>query len=163
MTNNTSLCYIEKDGCYLMLHRTKKKNDANGGKWIGVGGHFEHGESPEDCVKREVFEETGFTLTSCRFRGIITFSYDDDPAEYMFLFTSDSFTGEMHECDEGDLRWIPKDGLDSIPMWQGDRLFLTYIEKDEPFFSLKLIYRNDKLAGHCLNGGDFIPYRKETL
>ena len=156
MTPNTTLCYIEKDGCFLMLHRTRKQNDLNKGKWLGVGGHFEHGESPEDCLLREVKEETGLTLTSYRFRGIVTFSYDDDPAEYMFLYTADGFTGEVIPCDEGDLKWIPKEEIAALPMWEGDRVFFRYLEEGIPFFSLKLVYRDGKLLGRCLNGGSFI-------
>lgn len=141
----TTLCYIEKNGCYLMLHRTKKKNDINEGKWIGVGGHFEQNESPEDCLLREVFEETGLTLTSYRMRGIITFINDicccNEP-EIMFLFTADEFEGSLIACNEGDLKWIPKEQIKTLPLWEGDKVFLDLLLADEQrFFSMKLIYQ----------------------
>ena len=137
---NTSLCYIENNGQYLMLHRTKKKNDENAGKWIGVGGKFEEGESPEECMLREVYEETGLKLNSWRFRGIVTFSYSTWETEYMHLFTSDSFSGEMQDCNEGELRWIDKNEVLNLPIWEGDRVFLKLLNTDCPFFSLKLRY-----------------------
>lgn len=123
-----------------MLHRTKKKNDENAGKWIGVGGKFEEGESPEECMLREVYEETGLTLNSWRFRGIVTFSYSSWETEYMHLFTADSFSGVIRECDEGELSWIDKDRVLSLPIWEGDRVFLKLLNTDCPFFSLKLRY-----------------------
>lgn len=141
----TTLCYIEKDGCFLMLHRISKKNDINKDKWIGVGGHFEHGESPEDCLLREVKEETGLTLNSFEFRGFITFVSDDDPAEYMCLYTSSDFSGEMIECDEGKLEWVPKSSIEDLNLWEGDKIFLNKIKEPCPFFTLKLVYRNGKL------------------
>lgn len=141
----TTLCYIEKDGCYLLLHRISKKNDINRDKWIGVGGHFESGESPEDCLLREVKEETGLELHSFRLRGIVTFLSDDDPAEYMFLYTSSDFSGELAPCDEGQLEWVKKEDFRNLEHWEGDLIFLDLIEKNAPFFSLKLIYRNKKL------------------
>ena len=131
----TTLCYMEKDGKYLMLHRVSKKNDVNKDKWIGVGGHFEAGESPEDCLLREVKEETGLTLTSWQFRGIVTFCYSDDPAEYMCLYTADEFVGTLTDCKEGALEWVPKDQVRSLNLWKGDLLFLELMENEVPFFS----------------------------
>ena len=142
----TTLCYLEKDGKYLMLHRIYKKNDENAGKWIGVGGHFEEGESPEECLKREVLEETGLTLTSWRFRGLITFSQDGYGTEYMHLFTSDSFTGELKPCTEGELSWVPKEKILSLELWEGDPAFLELLLRDEPFFTLKLVYEGNRLV-----------------
>lgn len=147
----TTLCYIEKDDSYLMIHRVTKENDINRGKWIGVGGHFENGESPEDCLIREVREETGLTLNSFRFRGIVTFLSDDDPAEYMCLFSSDDFSGEISECDEGKLEWIKKSEFRKLEHWEGDLIFLDLLEKNAPFFSLKLVYRNKKLVNWILH------------
>ena len=140
----STLCYLERDGKYLMLHRTVKKNDINKDKWIGVGGHFEKGESPEDCVCRETLEETGYTLNSWRFRGIITFVYGEDVTEYMFLFKSSDFTGDLTEdCDEGELRWIPWDEVDDLSLWEGDRRFLPLLQESTEFFSMKLVYDAD--------------------
>lgn len=149
---NTTLCYIERDGAYLMLHRTKKANDENHDKWIGIGGKFEAFESPYDCVLREAKEETGLTLTSLRYRGIVTFVSDQMPvAEYMHLFTADAFTGKIRECDEGDLEWIPIEDLLKLPMWEGDKIFLRLLQTQEPFFSLKLVYEGEKLTEARLN------------
>ena len=149
---NTTLCYIERDGAYLMLHRTKKANDENHDKWIGIGGKFEAFESPYDCVLREAKEETGLTLTSLRYRGIVTFVSDQMPvAEYMHLFTADAFTGEIRECDEGDLEWIPIEDLLKLPMWEGDKIFLRLLQTNEPFFSLKLVYEGETLREARLN------------
>lgn len=149
---NTTLCYIERDGAYLMLHRTKKANDENHDKWIGIGGKFEAFESPYDCVLREAKEETGLTLTSLRYRGIVTFVSDQMPvAEYMHLFTADAFTGEIRECDEGDLEWIPIEELLRLPMWEGDKIFLRLLQTNEPFFSLKLVYEGETLREARLN------------
>ena len=149
---NTTLCYLEHDDQYLMLHRVKKENDANRDKWIGVGGHFEDGESPEDCVRREVFEETGLTLTRFSYRGIVTFASDLWETEYMHLFTAEGFEGKVKECDEGVLEWIGKDALQSLPMWAGDRIFLKLIAVPRPFFSLKLQYEGEALVGAWLDG-----------
>lgn len=135
-----------------MLHRVKKKNDINRDKWIGVGGKFEEGESPEECLLRECLEETGLTLISWRYRGLVTFVSDEAPAEYMHLFTADAWTGEPHPCDEGDLAWIGKGELLSLPMWEGDQIFLRLIDEDAPFFSLKLRYQGDRLVYAALNG-----------
>ena len=149
---NTSLCYIERGGKYLMLHRVKKTVDENKDKWIGIGGKFEEGESPEDCVMREVSEETGLTLNSWRYRGIVTFVSDEWGTEYMHLFTSDDFSGKPRECDEGVLEWIEKERLLSLPIWEGDKIFLRLLDTDEPFFSLKLCYQGDTLIQAVLNG-----------
>ena len=149
---NSTLCYLERGDEYLMLHRVKKKNDLNHDKWIGVGGKCEEGESPEDCVLRECFEETGLTLTDYRYRGLVTFVSDQAPTEYMHLFTASAWTGTPHPCDEGELAWIKKEDLLSLPLWEGDKIFLSLLEEDAPFFSLKLRYEGDKLAGAALNG-----------
>lgn len=148
----TTLCYIQKDGCYLMLHRVSKKDDVNRDKWIGVGGHFEPGESPEDCLLREVKEETGLTLTDWQFRGIVTFINDDDPAEYMCLYTATAFTGELRACDEGTLEWVSVAAIDSLNLWEGDRIFFRLLQSDAPFFSLKLTYRKGRLVEKTLDG-----------
>jgi len=135
-----------------MLHRVKKEVDENKDKWIGIGGKFEAGESPEDCVRREVREETGLELLSWRYRGIVTFVSDLWGTEYMHLFTSDSFEGTIKECDEGVLEWIDRDRLLSLPIWEGDKIFLRLLDSDEPFFSLKLCYEGDRLISAALNG-----------
>lgn len=147
----TTLCYIEKDKSYLMLHRITKKNDINHDKWIGVGGHFEHHESPEDCLLREVKEETGLTLKDFKFRAIVTFIADDEPAEYMCLYTSDNFTGNLIDCDEGKLEWVPFKKIETLELWQGDKIFLRLLQKPVPFFSLKLVYKNGNLIEKELN------------
>ena len=147
----TTLCYIEKDSCYLMLHRTVKKNDINHDKWIGVGGHFEKSESPEECLLREVKEETGLILNSFRFRGIVTFVSDDSEAEYMCLYTSSDFSGKLIECDEGKLEWVNKEKVFDLCLWEGDKIFLKLLQEDAPFFSLKLVYRKGKLVESVLN------------
>ena len=148
----TTLCYPERDGKYLMLHRTKKEQDENRDKWIGVGGKFEDGESPEDCMRREVLEETGLSVTDFRYRGIVTFVSDVYPCEYMHLFTCTDWTGDLSECDEGELAWIGKRELRDLTLWEGDRIFLDLLEADAPFFSLKLIYRGEALVGAELDG-----------
>lgn len=149
---NTSLCYIEKDGCYLMLHRTKKAGDENHDKWIGIGGKFEDGESPEDCMLREVREETGLSLSSWSFRGIVTFVSDEWGTEYMHLFTADGFAGSLRDCDEGELEWVEKARIPSLPIWEGDKIFLRLLDQGADFFSLKLCYHGDKLVRAVLNG-----------
>ncbi len=147
----STLCYIEKDEKYLMLHRVKKEKDANRDKWIGIGGKFEDGESPEECILREAKEETGLTLTEFKYRGIVTFVSDRWETEYMHLFTATKFSGELTECDEGNLEWISREKLDSIPKWEGDRIFLDLLSKDVPFFSLKLRYEGEHLVEAALD------------
>lgn len=149
---NTTLCYIRRGDEYLMLHRVKKRNDLNKDKWIGIGGKFLDKESPEDCLLREVEEETGLVLTGYRYCGVVTFVSDRWPTEYMHLFTASSFCGELRECDEGVLEWLPKDQLLNIPRWEGDDLFLKLIWEDAPFFSLKVCYEGDQLVSAALNG-----------
>lgn len=140
MKNLSTLCYLQRDGAYLMLHRTVKKNDVNKDKWIGVGGHFEEGESPEECLLREVKEETGYTLTSFRFRGLVTFLSGDGVTEYMSLFTADGFEGEPIPCDEGGLEWVPREKIPELNIWEGDKIFFRLLAEEIPFFSLKLVY-----------------------
>ena len=149
---NTSLCYIERDGKYLMLHRTKKVNDENHDKWIGVGGKFEEGESPEECMLREVQEETGLTLTAWRYRGIVTFVSNEWSGEYMHLFTADGYSGELKSCEEGELEWVEKERLYSLPIWEGDKIFLHLLDSGRPFFSLKLRYEGERLVAAALDG-----------
>ncbi len=143
---NTSLCYIEKDGAYLMIHRIKKKNDENHDKWIGVGGKFEAGESPFDCARREIKEECGVSPKNLRYRGIVTFVSDEYGTEYMHLFTADGYEGEIdYNCDEGVLEWVEKEKIPSLPIWEGDKIFFDLLDSEERFFSLKLEYKKDKL------------------
>ena len=149
---NTTLCHIEKDGCYLMLHRIKKENDLNRDKWVGIGGKFEDKESPEECNLREVYEETGLTLKGAEYRGIVTFVSDKWETEYMHIFYSDSFSGKIKGCDEGVLEWVRKERLFSLPIWEGDKIFLRLLEENAPFFSLKLEYKGDTLLKAVLNG-----------
>ena len=149
----TTLCYLERDGKYLMLLRNRKKKDINKGKWIGVGGKFMRRESPEECASREVFEETGYVLNTARFRGVVTFVSPQYVDEYIFLFTSEDFSGEEHPCDEGELAWIPKEEIGSLNLWEGDRIFLKLLAEDAPFFSLKLVYDEDgRLIQSILDG-----------
>ncbi len=148
----TTLCYLERDGQYLMLHRVKKEHDANRDKWIGIGGKFEDKESPDDCVLREVQEETGLVLTDYRYCGIITFVSDQWPTEYMHLFHATGFEGTVRECEEGTLEWISREALDSLPQWEGDRIFLELMHQHVPFFSLKLVYRGEHLEQAVLDG-----------
>ena len=150
---NTTLCYLERGRDYLMLHRVKKEVDENKDKWIGIGGKFEEGESPEDCLLREVREETGLTLTSWRYRGIVTFVSDEWGTEYMHLFSANAWEGALRQdCDEGVLEWIDREKLLSLPIWEGDKIFLRLLDQDAPFFSLKLRYEGDRLAEAVLNG-----------
>ena len=158
----TTLCYILRGDQVLMLHRTKKKNDLNHDKWIGVGGHLEPGETPEVCVLREALEETGLTLTEYAYRGVVRFRTDDGADEDMHLFTCTDFTGALRVCDEGDLQWIDRARLFDLPMWEGDRIFLNLLERGEPFFDLTLRYRGEtleraELNGRMLNGKDLHP------
>ncbi|NLL76971.1 MAG: NUDIX domain-containing protein [Clostridiales bacterium] len=148
----TTLCYIEKDDSYLMLHRIKKERDINKDKWIGVGGHIETDESPDDCLIREVKEETGLTLTSYRLRGIITFLCDDITDYYIFLYTADCFEGNIKSCNEGVLEWVHKDKLVSLNLWEGDLIFFQLLEKNTSVFSLKLCYLNGILKEAVLDG-----------
>ena len=145
MNKLTTLCYIEKDNKYLMLHRIKKENDINHDKWIGVGGKFEWGESPEECMLREVWEETGYTLTSWQYRGIITFVLGEDTVEYMSLFTADGFEGTPIDCNEGVLEWVEKDQIPELNLWEGDRIFFRLLEEQKEFFSLKLVYNKQDI------------------
>ena len=148
----TTLCYIEQDGKYLMLHRVKKENDANRDKWIGIGGGVEPGETVEACLLREVREETGLRLTRYRYRAVIDFRSDEWEDEQMHLYTADGFEGEMTDCDEGELQWVAKSQLLKLPHWEGDRIFLELLQQDAPFFKLTLEYRGEELARAVLNG-----------
>lgn len=149
----STLCYIEKEHKYLMLHRVIKKNDVNKDKWIGVGGHFEEGESPEECVLREVKEETGYTLTSYRYRGLVTFVFADVEMEYMSLFTADGFEGEPIPCNEGVLEWVDIEEVWKLNLWEGDKIFFRLLDEEIPFFSLKLVYNlQGQLEYAALNG-----------
>lgn len=150
--HNSTLCYVLRGDEVLMLHRVKKKNDINKDKWIGIGGKFEGEESPDECLLREAKEETGLTLTSWRCRGVVTFLNEGDEGEYMYLFTADGFEGEQISCDEGDLQWVGRDFLGSLPMWEGDRIFLELLWQDAPFFLLTLRYRQGTLTEAVLNG-----------
>ena len=155
-TAMSTLCYIQQEvrgrESYLMLHRVTKKNDINHDKWIGVGGHFEKGESPEECILRETREETGYTLREYRFRGLVTFCYGDEVTEHMHLFTATAFDGEGIPCDEGVLEWVPTDAVETLPIWEGDKIFFRLLEEDRPFFSLKLRYEDDTLTEAVLDG-----------
>jgi len=150
----TTLLYIEREGSYLMLHRTKKKNDINKDKYIGIGGHVEDRESPEECILRESMEEAGITPRNLRLRGILTFLIDD-LYEMSFLYTADGYTGEITECNEGDLVWVPKSEVQQLPIWEGDRIFFDLLESREDVFSLKLIYEQDVLKDVFLDGNKF--------
>ena len=158
---NTTLCYIERDGQYLMLHRIKKENDLNHDKWIGVGGRFEKDESPEECLLREVREETGLMLDRWRFRGVVTFISDEWETEYMYLFTADRFHGGMIECDEGVLEWVEKEKVHQLPLWEGDKLFFRLLAQDAPPFLMTLRYVGDKLVFASLDGEQLVPSGKE--
>ena len=148
---NTSLCYLERDGKYLMLHRVKKINDENRDKWIGIGGKFEDKESPHDCASREILEECGLIANKLNYRGIVTFVSDIYPTEYMHLFTCSDFSGtEKRDCDEGELLWVDKEEISSLPIWEGDKVFLELLKTDHPFFSLKLEYSGDRLKSYTL-------------
>lgn len=151
-SNLTTLCYIEQDNKYLMMHRVKKEKDINKDKWIGVGGHFEENESPENCLFREVKEETGLTLLSWKLRGIITFISDKWQTEYMFLYTADSFKGKLKECDEGNLEWVDKTEVFNLPIWEGDKIFFRLLEEKRDIFSLKLRYEGEDLAEIEIDG-----------
>lgn len=148
----TTLCYLEQNESYLMLHRISKDNDENKDKWIGVGGHIEEGESPEECLLREVLEETGLTLTSYHFRGLVTFVSDEWGSEYMCLYTADSWKGELTSCREGILEWVKKEHICNLNIWTGDKIFLKLLQKDREFFSLKLRYEGEFLREAILDG-----------
>ncbi len=148
----TTLCYIEKGDSYLMLHRVSKKHDVNKDKWIGIGGHFEENESPEECLLREAKEETGLILTSWKFRGIVTFISEGWNTEYMCLYTADGYEGEIIPCNEGVLEWIRKEDLLKLNLWEGDKIFLKLLQENAPFFSLKLAYKGDVLTEAVLDG-----------
>ena len=146
---NTTLCYLEKDGAYLMLHRTKKENDENKDKWIGIGGKLEAGETPYECAYREIFEETGLSPNSLRYRGIVTFVSDIYGTEYMHLFTTEDFSRKIKDaCEEGELVWVEKSKIPTLNIWEGDKIFLSLLDTEERFFSLKLCYEGDKLIHH---------------
>lgn len=148
---NTTLCYIERDGKYLMIHRVKKVNDINKDKWVGVGGKFEEKETPFDCARREITEETGLVADSLNYRGLVTFVSNEFGTEYMHLFHTDSFSGNLKDdCDEGVLEWIDKNEVLNLPLWEGDKIFLDLLTKDVPFFSLKLVYEGSKLVSSTL-------------
>ena len=148
---NTTLCYIEKDEKYLMIHRVKKVNDMNKDKWIGIGGKFEETETPFDCMRREISEETGLLVGKLNYRGLVTFVSNEFGTEYMHLFHTNDFTGELTEdCDEGNLEWVAKDKITDLPLWEGDKIFLDLIRRDVPFFSLKLVYEGQTLVSHTL-------------
>ena len=152
---NTTLCYITRGDEVLMLHRVKKEKDINKDKWIGVGGKFEGTESPDEYLLREVYEETGLTLTQWTCRGVVTFLLEENDSlfgEFMYLFTADGFEGSLKECDEGELQWVSREFLDSLPKWEGDKIFLDLLWQDAPFFLLTLRYRGDRLTGAVLNG-----------
>ena len=148
----TTLCYPEREGKYLMLHRVKKEKDANRDKWIGIGGKFLDGESPEECMLRECMEETGLRISRWRYRGIVTFVSDRWESEYMHLFTATEWDGEMRPCDEGELAWVDKEAVCSLPIWEGDKIFLRLLAENAPFFSLKLSYEGEKLRYAALDG-----------
>ena len=149
---NTTLCHIEKNGCYLMLHRVKKENDLNRDKWVGIGGKLEDKESPEEANLRETLEETGLTLKNAEYRGIVTFVSDKWETEYMHIFYADKFEGTVKECDEGELCWVNKKDIFSLPIWEGDKIFLRLLDEKTPFFSLKLEYMGERLVNAVLNG-----------
>lgn len=149
---NTTVCYLERGTQYLLLHRTKKENDENGGKWIGVGGKCEENESPEDCMLREVREETGLSVTQHRLRGVITFVSDAWEGQYMYLFTASKWHGALTDCDEGELAWVERTDMLHLPLWEGDRIFLALLAEERPFFSLKLVYQGDSLQQAVLDG-----------
>lgn len=158
----TTLCYLERGDEYLMLHRVSKKNDINKDKWIGIGGHFEGIESPEECLLREAMEETGLTLTSYRFRGLVTFIPNDHECEYMCLYTADGWEGDLTDCDEGTLEWVKKERIGGLNLWEGDKIFLKLLSQDAPFFSLKLRYEGDTLKEAVLDGREIaLPLGEE--
>lgn len=156
----TTVCYLQKDNKYLMLYRNKKKLDVNKGKWIGVGGKLEEGETPEICIKREIKEETGYTANTCKERGLVVFNYNENPSEFMYLYTCDDFSGEMIECKEGDLKWIAENEVKELNLWEGDKIFIDLIQNNAPYFFLTLNYNNDELVSHELEfkNNDFVRF-----
>lgn len=149
---NTTLCYIENNGKYLMIHRVKKVEDINKDKWVGVGGKLEERESPFDCARREILEETGLTVGKLNYRGLVTFVSNEYGTEYMHLFHTNEFSGELvRDCNEGDLEWVQKDDVLKLPLWEGDKIFLDLLQRDIPFFSLKLVYEGEKLVAHTVD------------
>lgn len=152
MYKNVTLCYLEREDAYLMLHRVKKENDLNHDKWVGIGGKFEDGESPEECMCREALEETGLTLINPTLRGIVTFVSDEWDTEYMFLYTCTEFEGTLTDCDEGVLEWVAKDKVPDLPIWEGDKIFFHLLDEKAPFFSLKLKYEGDTLVYAAQDG-----------
>lgn len=149
----TTLCYIERDGQVLMLHRVKKAGDENAGKWIGIGGHLEADESPEECILREIREETGLAVTGLRLRGILTFILPAWGNELTFLYTAKAESDEVPDCSEGVLKWVPVEQISTLPLWEGDRIFLPLLRTRQDCFSLKLIYdREDRFLGGVLDG-----------
>ena len=161
-SNLTTLCYIERDGKYLMMHRVKKEHDINKDKWVGIGGHFEADESPEECLLREAREETGLLLTNYRQRGIITFISDRWQTEYMFLYTATAYEGTIGECNEGTLEWIEKEKVCDLPLWEGDKIFFRLMEEERPHFSLKLRYEGETLVEAVLDGKDIEAAEKTS-
>ena len=148
---NTTLCYVERDGKYLMIHRVKKVNDMNKDKWIGIGGKFEERETPFDCIRREMLEETGLIPNKLSYRGLVTFVSNEFGTEYMHLFHTDDFSGQLLvDCTEGNLEWVDKDKITELPLWEGDKIFLDLLKRDVPFFSLKLVYEGSTLVSHTL-------------
>ena len=156
-SNQTTLCYIERDGQYLMMHRVKKEHDINKDKWVGIGGHFEQDESPEECLLRETREETGLTLTDYRLRGVITFISDKWQTEYMFLYTATGYEGKIGDCNEGTLEWIDRTDVYDLPIWAGDRIFFRLLEWRQDVFSLKLRYVGEQLTEVMLDGQALSP------
>ena len=148
---NTTLCYVERDGKYLMIHRVKKVSDMNKDKWIGIGGKFEERETPFDCIRREMLEETGLVPNKLSYRGLVTFVSNEFGTEYMHLFHTDDFSGQiLEDCTEGNLEWVDKDKITELPLWEGDKIFLDLLKRDVPFFSLKLVYEGSTLVSHTL-------------
>lgn len=146
----STVCYIEKAGKYLMLHRTKKENDINKDKWIGIGGKFEKDESPEECILREVKEETGLNIKSYKLKCIVTYVSTKWETEYMYVFTANEFEGDLIECNEGDLQWIDKEKIEELNIWEGDKIFIKKMQESNSFFTIKFEYDGDKLMKYKL-------------
>jgi len=143
-----TLCYVRAEGKTLMLLRNKKENDIHEGKWNGLGGKMNAGETPEECVTREVFEESGLDIREPRLRGIITFpAFDGEDDWYVFLFTAGKFEGELIDSPEGELAWIDNDKLEDLNLWEGDKVFLQWLD-DERVFSAKFVYDNYQFKGY---------------